>query len=45
MVPTIIKAKMGGGFMSKLLGINSDCKGEVEGFSSEELKENPCTNF
>lgn len=30
---------------ASLLGVNSDCKGEVEGFSSEELKEDPCTDF
>lgn len=31
MTPTIIKAKMGGGCLSKLLGVNSEHKGEMEG--------------
>lgn len=33
--PTIIKARM---CLSELPGLNSDCKGEVEGFRSEGLR-------
>lgn len=45
MAPRLVKSRDGWGMLVNLLGVNSDCKGEAEGFSSEELEEDPCTSF